>query len=262
MRQRDLWRAFLRLPAGMRWAVVALVVGLGLGWQLRGSETSPAPAPTPSRSDTPAPVPAPAPTPAPVPAGDLVGVASVVDGDTLDIHGQRVRLWGVDAPESSQTCTVAGKVAQCGQAAALALADFIGQKTVSCTRKDTDRYGRLVGVCSVAGVEVNRWQVEQGNALAYVQYGGAVYNEAEARARAARLGVWAGEFVKPWDFRAARRGGSSAGTSSNSGATAGEVGGMFQSCAAARAAGKSPLIRGQAGYNPNLDGDKDGRACE
>lgn len=200
--------------------------------------------------------------PAPAPAGDLVGVASVVDGDTLDIHGQRVRLWGVDAPESSQTCTVAGKVAQCGQAAALALSNFIGQKTVSCTRKDTDRYGRLVGVCSVAGVEVNRWQVEQGNALAYVQYGGAVYNEAEARARAARVGVWAGEFVKPWDYRAARRGGSSVGTSSNSSATAGEAGAMFQSCAAARAAGKAPLLRGQAGYNPKLDGDKDGRACE
>ena len=259
MRERDVWRAFLRLPVGLRWAVVAL----GLGWQLRGSESSPAPAPTPSRSDTPAP--APAPTPAPAPAGDLVGVASVVDGDTLDIHGQRVRLWGVDAPESSQTCTVAGKVALCGQAAALALSDFIGQKTVSCTRKDTDRYGRLVGVCSVTGVEVNRWQVEQGNALAYVQYGGAVYNEAEARARAARVGVWAGEFVTPWDYRKAKREGTPTSTASTSAPSVAAPGGgssMFQSCAAARAAGETPLLRGQAGYNPKLDGDKDGRACE
>ena len=35
---------------------------------------------------------------------DLIGQASVIDGDTLEIHGTRIRLWGIDAPESSQLC--------------------------------------------------------------------------------------------------------------------------------------------------------------
>lgn len=68
------------------------------------------------------------------------GVASVVDADTLDIHGVRIRLHGVDAPESSQTCRAAdGIVWRCGQRAALALSDKIGRGQVSCVQTDTDR---------------------------------------------------------------------------------------------------------------------------
>lgn len=62
----------------------------------------------------------------------IVGRASVVDGDTLEIQGVRIRLWGVDAVESSQTCLdPAGKPWPCGRRAALALSDFLGQRTVS-----------------------------------------------------------------------------------------------------------------------------------
>ncbi|WP_233493100.1 MULTISPECIES: thermonuclease family protein [unclassified Meiothermus] len=75
----------------------------------------------------------------------------------------RIRLWGVDAVESGQTCLdAAGKVWPCGRRTAFTLADFIGPRTVSCTRRDTDRYGRMVAVCLVGGVEINRWLVEQG----------------------------------------------------------------------------------------------------
>jgi len=87
-----------------------------------------------------------------------VGRASVVDGDTLEIQGVRIRLWGIDAVESSQTCLEsAGKPWPCGRRAAFALADFFGQR-----QRDTDRYGRMVAVYRVGGVEVNRWLVEQG----------------------------------------------------------------------------------------------------
>ncbi|WP_421684966.1 thermonuclease family protein [Thermus thermophilus] len=92
-------------------------------------------------------------------AQSLVGRASVVDGDTLEIQGVRVRLWGIDAVESSQTCLdVGGKPWPCGRRAAFALADFLGQRTVRCERRDTDRYGRVVAVCHVGGLEVNRWR--------------------------------------------------------------------------------------------------------
>ena len=84
------------------------------------------------------------------------GVPTVTDGDTLVIRGVKVRLHGIDAPESTQQCLRTGKTYGCGREAASALADLVRNKTVTCIRKDTDRYGRLVGVCTVGGTEVNR----------------------------------------------------------------------------------------------------------
>jgi endonuclease YncB( thermonuclease family) len=132
----------------------------------------------------------------------LVGRASVVDGDTLEIQGVRVRLWGIDSVESSQVCLdSAGRPWPCGRRAAFALADFLGQRTVTCIQRDTDRYGRVLAVCYVAGVEINRWLVEQGWALAYVKYGGGVYLQAQRQAQTARRGVWQGDFQPPWEYR-------------------------------------------------------------
>ncbi|WP_227440919.1 thermonuclease family protein [Methylobacterium sp. W2] len=72
-------------------------------------------------------------------AEPITGRASVVDGDTLDIGGTRIRLHGIDAPESGQLChRRSGEAFRCGQAAALALADRIGSATVSCDPRDTD----------------------------------------------------------------------------------------------------------------------------
>ena len=72
---------------------------------------------------------------------EIAGRASVIDGDTIEIRGERIRLHGIDTPESSQLCDLDGQPYRCGQQAALALADKIGEKTVRCAEKDVDRYG-------------------------------------------------------------------------------------------------------------------------
>ena len=67
-------------------------------------------------------------------ANDLVGQANIIDGDTLEIHGTRIRLWGIDAPESSQLCRGAdSNLYRCGANAANDLDTFIARRPVSCT---------------------------------------------------------------------------------------------------------------------------------
>lgn len=196
-------------------------------------------------------------------AAPLVGRATVVDGDTLDLGGVRVRLYGIDAPESSQTCTDArGQTYRCGAEAANRLAAFLGQRTVSCEVHDTDRYGRKVAVCSVGGQSVNEWLVGNGLAVAYVEYS-REYVAAEQAARAAKMGIWAGTFQMPWEFRANPKNPPTAGTPrppAPQGAPMSDV--YFRNCSEARAAGYANIRQGEPGYRPALDRDRDGIACE
>jgi hypothetical protein len=141
---------------------------------------------------------------APAIAADLVGRASIIDGDTIEIHGRRVRLFGIDAPESRQLCEVDGKPYRCGQQAALALADEIGQRTVWCEQREVDRYGRMVAVCSAGGEDLGRWMVRQGWALAYRRYsrGGSSSREPRDLARhiPGSMGLAAGALIPDLDI--------------------------------------------------------------
>ncbi len=101
---------------------------------------------------------------------DMTGQASVIDGDTIEIHGQRIRLHGIDAPESGQLCCIDGKRWRCGEDAANVLADLIDRRPVTCQERDRDRYGRVVAVCRVAGEDLGAWLVGNGLALAYRRY--------------------------------------------------------------------------------------------
>ena len=134
----------------------------------------------------------------------LSGRARVIDGDTLDLGGARIRLHGIDAPESAQRCRAQGRFWACGREATRALARLIRGKRVTCGERDRDRYGRIVAVCTAAGQDLNAWMAAGGWALAYRQYSRA-YVAPERRARAARRGVWRGEFVPPWDWRRGKR---------------------------------------------------------
>ena len=75
-------------------------------------------------------------------AGAFTGAARVIDGDTLDVGGVRIRLHGIDAPESEQSCRAGGRRWSCGREATRALAGRIGKRTVGCQERDRDRYGR------------------------------------------------------------------------------------------------------------------------
>lgn len=143
-------------------------------------------------------------TPSTTSADSLVGRASVVDGDTLEIHGTRIRLYGIDAPESGQSCLVKGKQSRCGQHAALALADKIGSRTVTCDPKDRDRYQRVVAVCRAGEEDLNAWMVSEGWAMAYRRYS-TDYIREEDTASADKRGIWRGDFVAPWDWRRGKR---------------------------------------------------------
>ena len=96
-------------------------------------------------------------------AEDLVGRASVVDGDTLEIRGEKIRLHGIDAPEASQRCTRPnGKEWRCGQQAANALSEMIGQRNVRCEGNKRDRWRRLIAVCFLGKQDLNAWLVRRG----------------------------------------------------------------------------------------------------
>lgn len=152
--------------------------------------------------------------PLPAEAKDLVqGYPRVVDGDTLDFSGTRVRLFGIDAPETKQSCK-AGKGGEylCGEKSKEALLSKVGKGKVECEQKNRDKYGRVVGVCSLNGEDLNGWMVEQGFAVAYRQYS-KNYVPLEDAAKAAKRGIWSGTFEVPEQWRRDNpRGGGKAGT--------------------------------------------------
>ena len=120
------------------------------------------------------------------PDDKFAGVASVVDGDTIEIHGNRIRLSGYDTPERGARC---GHV-NVYQKAAFALSDFIGSRTVTCDVTGSDRWDRLVATCSVGGTDLGDHMVRAGWGRDWPQYSHGRYRQEEAAARSDRSGIW------------------------------------------------------------------------
>jgi len=127
---------------------------------------------------------------------DVAGKPRIIDGDTIELSGQKIRLHGIDAPEAKQTCTREGKEWRCGQEATWALARIIEEHWVTCKPKDRDRYGRIVAVCHMAEgqIDINGLMVEQGWALAYRKYS-EDYVERRLRRRLRGLGYGPGSLL-------------------------------------------------------------------
>ena len=140
-----------------------------------------------------------------LPAGaeTLTGRARVVDGDTLDIAGDTVRLFGIDAPEHGQICERAdGSGWGCGDWAAKELGRRVRGSRVTCKGDERDRYGRLVASCAVNGADIAEGLVRDGAAFAYLKYSQRYLAE-EKQAAVAGVGLWQGRATRPEDFRAA-----------------------------------------------------------
>ncbi|MBX3549075.1 MAG: DUF4236 domain-containing protein [Xanthobacteraceae bacterium] len=137
---------------------------------------------------------------------EIVGRARVVDGDSIIINGLQIRLEGIDAPEAEQVCTGAkGERWSCGITAAQRLAGLVKGEVVTCKKIGTDRYARVLAICSLkGGTELNAWLVREGLAVAFLRYS-MRYVAVEREAKAARRGLWAGSFDLPWDWRAGNR---------------------------------------------------------
>lgn len=134
---------------------------------------------------------------------DITGRPRIVDGDTIEIAGRRIHLFGINAPEARQRCTIGGKHWRCGQQATFILAEFIGKAWVRCLEKDRERSERIVAICYLGNKNINAWMVRNGWAADYRSKG--AYSNEEKAARRQRLGIWQGTFEMPWKWR--RRGG-------------------------------------------------------
>ena len=131
-------------------------------------------------------------------------VVGVTDGDTIRFGETRVRLFGIYAPEIKQKCVFNDKTWNCGIEARIALVKMIAEQEVSCEKKDKDRYGRIVAVCTVGGVNLNALMVRGGWALAYRKYS-RDYVDEELIAKDGKRGLWKGTFKRPWEWRRSKR---------------------------------------------------------
>lgn len=126
---------------------------------------------------------------------------SVSDGDTLKLGGTTYRLWGIDAPELAQTCQDGWPA---GRQAATKLQQLVQGRSVTCERKDTDRYGRTVAICRAAGQDLGELLVREGMAWAFVRYS-LDYVTSEAAAKRQGLGIHGHGCAPAWEWRAQRR---------------------------------------------------------
>ena len=131
----------------------------------------------------------------------IYGSARVINGDTLEIYGKYFQLFGVDAPESNQTCANRqGRSYNCGREAAMWLKNWIGNSELECHVLQQDTKGNMVGTCSYGPYDLGAALVNAGWAVAYTKYTD-IYYPYEIQAQQNRRGLWQGTFYKPWDWR-------------------------------------------------------------
>ena len=134
-------------------------------------------------------------------ATEISGIPSISDGDTIKIFNKRIRLHGIDTHEKKQICIKNSKEYNCGKEATTALIKKINGKKVVCKVQDKlDRYKRYIGVCFAGKINLNKWMVRSGYAVAYRRYS-KDYIKDENYAKRNKLGLWSGSFIDPEKWR-------------------------------------------------------------
>ena len=137
---------------------------------------------------------------------DMDGKPEVIDGDTLSIGGAVFDLFGIDAPEPGQTCAKEGQAYDCGFQATNALAFLTAFQWIKCRDQGAGADGVPRMACLLGGrYDLGERLIRQGWALADPEQSVPAYEQAEAAARSEGVGLWAGTFEAPWDWRAGRR---------------------------------------------------------
>ena len=129
----------------------------------------------------------------------------VIDGDTIEINSDKIRLFGIDAPEKGQPCSRNNAPYDCGAASKEHLEFLLTGARINCTKKGKDKWGRYIAECTSDGESISRLMVRHGWAVAYRQYS-TEYVGDEMFARSNRLGMWSKEFLIPSDWRKSDRG--------------------------------------------------------
>ena len=134
-------------------------------------------------------------------SNEISGIPSITDGDTIKILNKRIRFHGIDTPEKKQICIKNSKKYRCGQEATSALIKKINRKTVICkVQEKLDRYKRYIGVCFLEDINLNKWMVRNGYAVAYRRYS-KDYIQDENYAKKNKIGLWSGNFIHPEKWR-------------------------------------------------------------
>ena len=142
-------------------------------------------------------------------ASEIIGFPKIIDGDSIHIKSYKIRLEGIDAPEMKQKCKkpyleimffTFQKDYNCGQVSKKKLFQKIGNKPVKCILLGKDRYKRYLAKCFKGTVNLNRWMVRNGYAIAYRKYS-KKYVPDENFAKEEKIGLWGGTFIKPEKWR-------------------------------------------------------------
>lgn len=132
----------------------------------------------------------------------------IIDGDTIIFNEKKIRLFGIDAPETNQYCFDKNKIKySCGINSTNALIQFIKEnsnESIQCTQIGIDQYGRFISECWIGKISINSWLVRNGHALAYLKYSKQFFYD-EKKARENDLGLWQGKFINPWEWRRGKR---------------------------------------------------------
>ena len=128
----------------------------------------------------------------------------VVDGDTIDLNGEKIRFTGIDTPELKQSCLKEGVIDPCGVTAKQILIDKIGKNNVECISEGKDLYKRTLAECFVKNESLSSYLVRSGYAFAYRRYSKKFVLD-EDYARINKIGMWSMEFDYPWDYRKSKK---------------------------------------------------------